>query len=838
MLLIIAMLSSLTACKESEEIVVPDESGENTQSNHEPIMDPETGEVIEYYNPELAKTGVYEITDIDLGFGDRDVYVTDAGCNDNGAYYVVCENDIYWNHAYYLCELDNAGNFSGQVRLSLPADIDRSEGGEATAVMKANEEKAGISYDDIADLLSENKIKYESIDSVYYEFFHYAGDGIYEAVIRVYADGWEECSKEYSFNVRWNEDGECTDILYLPVDTGEGYIDNFVFSPDGRVTAVYNYYKWDDDAQGERAIIFSEDRFENPKNMIVAENDDLSDDFAYIGEFVTCGDKLMVLYESYEKPGEVYCAEMDTDTFEPADPYALDTLGAGTLYPIGSTDDGGLVFNTINGLQISQKGEKASVLLDAINSDFREDGCGYFVSEDGTDVFYLSYLTTSGKQYIAYCKKVLPEDVADCKVITYGSNVLYGDMIDMIVDFNEKNTGTRIVFKNYQFYEKRDDYEADLTKMYEDMKNGRMADIVFLDPYSCFELDLDTLSRKGVFADIGELIDNDPDMSREDYLTNIFDAFSYDGKLYRIVPSFSISSAYGNSEYVSGHENWNVDEFLEYADGLDPEESLMFTMFETRQNFLEDMLRYDGYCWIDKDRFSCDFTDISFMRLLGYASRIPEEIDYESIHMLNYWDGYDDMYYNGEIRVNLSYMPDYKGTYYDAYAACKTDPVFVGFPSPDSQGSVISYTSSYMLSADSPLLNESWDFIKQVLQMPYQDSESFFNFPVLRSSFEEKMEDCLNPFVSEDEEGYEYEYMPSYAVPDGFEEVPLMSQEQADAGKEFICSVDRLSFEDRELTDLILNEINTGFETGKSSEEIASSVQIVVQAYLDEKKAG
>lgn len=835
-LLIFSMLLSLSACKGGEEVTEPEEENTDTEEDFVVVTDPETGETVEYYHSDLAKTGVYDITDIDLGFGNKDIYVEDAGNTENGAYYVVCESDEYWNHAYYILDLDDKGKILSTTHLSLPVVPDRSEDDIQTDVTEANENTSGIVYDDVKDLFKDNKIKSDSVDAVYYEYFNYAGDGNYEAIIRIYTDGTEESSKEYSFNVRWNEDGECTDVLYLPVDCGEGYIDNYIYSPDGKLLMLYNYYMWDDDLNGECAIVFSEDRFDDPDNMVVSENKEISTWADYIGDFVTVGDKVYAVYDSLDHSGETTVSEIDTDTFEPVNSYLLDQLGSGSLYPIGATDDGQLIFKTNGGLQSCKDGEKATQFFDIINSDFRDDGSNFFVSVNGTEEFYLSYLNTKGEHYIAFCKHIPEEEVEDCDVVTLASVCLYGSMIDSIVDFNENNTGTRIVFKDYHIFEKNDDFNSDLNKLYDDMKNGRMADIVFLDPYS--GLDIDYLSYKGALADIGALIDEDPDMSRDDYLTNIFDAISFDGKLYRIMPSFSVYTAYGNSEYVSGCENWNVDAFLEYSEGLDPEESIMFTMYETRQNFLEDMLKYNGYCWVDRNTFSCDFNDINFMRLVGYASQVPEEIDFDGIHMQNYWDGYDEMYNSGEIRLKLEYMFAFKDSYYDAYATCKNEPAYVGFPSPDSHGSVITYTSYYLLSANSPVLDRAWDFAKQFLQSDYQESSEVFNFPVLKSAFDKKMEDCVNPFTGTDENGNEYEYIPTYESDGESVDVPFMTEEQIEAGKELIYSIDRLTFEDMELTELIINEVNDGLDSGKTPEEISSSVQMAVQKVLDERKAG
>ncbi|MBP5553722.1 MAG: hypothetical protein J6X94_02510 [Lachnospiraceae bacterium] len=830
------MLLSLSACKGGEEPQEPVEVPENTEEEYEEIVDPDTGEVVEYYHSELAKTGVYDITDIDLGFGTRDVYVNDAGKTESGVYYVVCENDDYWNHAYYILDLDDKGNLVNTTHLSLPVSLPVSEE-EQSEVTEANKETSGIVYEDVNDLFKENKIKPEEVDSIYYEYFNYAGDGTYEAIIRIYTNSYEEASKEYSFNVRWNNEGECTDVLYLPVEYGDGYIDGYVYSPDGRLSVLYDSYTWDDDISGQSVIVFSEDRFDDPETMVVTENKDFSSWTDYLGHFVNVGDKTLAVYDSVDAPYETCVGEIDTDTFEPSNSYVLDQLGSGSLYPMGATDDGQLIFKTNAGLQSCKDGEKAVQFFDTINSDFRNEGCGYFVSLNGTEEFYMSYINTKGERYIAYCKHVPEENVEDCDVVTLASTVLYGNMIDSIVDFNEKNNGFRIVFRDYNIFEKKDDYEYDMKKLYEDMKNGRMADIVFLDPYS--NVDIDYLSYSGVLADIGALIDEDPDMSRDDYLTNIFDAISFDGKLYRIMPSFSLYTAYGNSEYISGCENWTVDEFLEYSEGLDPLDSIMLTMYETRLNFLEDMLKYNGYSWIDRDNYSCDFNDINFLRLVGYAAKVPEEIDFEGIHMQNYWNGYEDMYKSGEIRLKLEYMISYKESYYDAYSTCKNEPLYVGFPSPDSQGSVITYTSFYLLNASSPVLDRAWKYAKGFLLSDYQESENVFNFPVLRSAFDKMMEDCKNPFTSVNELGEEYEYMPQYVDENGeLTDVPFMTDEQIEQGKDFVMSVDRLAFEDQELNELIINVIYEGFDAGKTPEEIGASVQMAVQEVLDERKAG
>ena len=111
------------------------------------------------------------------------------------------------------------------------------------------------------ELFEENNISVGYIDAVYYEYFHYAGNNKIEALLRIYTGGYEESSKEYVFDLLWDENGECTDLVYLPIEYGNGYIDRFAYAPDGKLAVVYNCNMWEDNIEGEMATVFFENRF-------------------------------------------------------------------------------------------------------------------------------------------------------------------------------------------------------------------------------------------------------------------------------------------------------------------------------------------------------------------------------------------------------------------------------------------------------------------------------------------------------------------------------------------------------------------------------------------------
>ena len=389
---------------------------------------------------------------------------------------------------------------------------------------------------------------------------------------------------------------------------------------------------------------------------------------------------------------------------------------------------------------------------------------------------------------------------------------------------------TDAVFKDYEYYSTYENYEAGLEKMYEDMMNGRMADIVSVDYMNA--LDVRSLEEKDLLADIGELIENDPSMNMDDYCTNVFDAVSVNGGLYQVVPTFTVGTLFGSPEYLDGMTDWNVDTFLEYAESAENNGDKMFNIYENRNEFLSDLIDQCGYEWIDLDRKSCDFNDPGFYRLIGYSLTLPEYVDYNGEYADFYWNNYDHIMMDGYVRLKNLTITDFKSDYFAAYADCNAAPVFIGWPSSGSNGSTVAYSNYFMLSKDSQLLDESWDFVKYFLT-DYQNTDRYYGFPVLKSALHEVIESATVPYTGTGSDGKDYDYTYNYHVGDENMEVPVMTQDQVKVYEDFILSVDRLYFNDSDLKALIMEELAYSAAEGKTPEETASRIQVQVQEALN-----
>lgn len=95
-----------------------------------------------------------------------------------------------------------------------------------------------------------------------------------------------------------------------------------------------------------------------------------------------------------------------------------------------------------------------------------------------------------------------------------------------------------------------------MNKLNTDIVSGNVPDILVLNS----QLPVNSYVAKGLFEDLYPFIDKDPDLERADYLPNILEAFSVDGKLYQLVPSFGIQTAVAKTSDVGPEPGWTLQD--------------------------------------------------------------------------------------------------------------------------------------------------------------------------------------------------------------------------------------------------------------------------------------
>ena len=192
--------------------------------------------------------------------------------------------------------------------------------------------------------------------------------------------------------------------------------------------------------------------------------------------------------------------------------------------------------NMIAGYNIGD--ENYTELLNFVDSDI-DAGNMNFICPTAEGKFLMgAYNIETWNMEMFELTKVDPADVKDKVVLTLG--MLYSDyqMTSEVIKFNKTNEDYRIKLVIYNTYNSDENPEGAITQLNNDITGGKMPDILITNSYS---MPLNSYISKGSFEDLYTWLDSDGELNREDYMPNVLEAFTVDGKLYQITPSFSMS---------------------------------------------------------------------------------------------------------------------------------------------------------------------------------------------------------------------------------------------------------------------------------------------------------
>ncbi|MDR2572158.1 MAG: extracellular solute-binding protein, partial [Oscillospiraceae bacterium] len=178
------------------------------------------------------------------------------------------------------------------------------------------------------------------------------------------------------------------------------------------------------------------------------------------------------------------------------------------------------------------------------------------------NILKLDHSTTLGITVMKYTKTDAPIHTDKTKLVlgVFFSN----DMISRTVsDFNKLSPKYEIEIKEYMG-QRGVDFIGALDAYNLDLITGNIPDITAI--HIIASMPLRSYFDKGVFADLYEFFDADPDINREDYVDSVLKALETDGKLYTMAPSFEIDTLIGKKSVVGADMGWTWDEFFALLD--------------------------------------------------------------------------------------------------------------------------------------------------------------------------------------------------------------------------------------------------------------------------------
>jgi ABC-type glycerol-3-phosphate transport system substrate-binding protein len=755
-------------------------------------------------NAAMAKENVYKMEEITLPEFEGDSYYVRGTAHKDGMIYMMIEVQ-HWRDAVdqtdiRLISMKEDGTDMQVRQLAFP---DKKE-------------------NDTASVENNNIWVYDN----YYNFVFSPDGKVYANRQHSYEDSSDPDNYIYeqTFYVNcWDADGSFLWEKQLEglITEEEGiWVNNMVAASDGTVHLILsgnNIYKMSVDAQGNvsERVPVSDDvtkLFQNSESIIPRED----------GSF-------FVMYRDENDWTKAYITTYDlsTDTVgEPSEMPSSLTWGGMDYMQAGKSSD--LIYTNSNGIFAYNIGDaQGTQKMSYINSDLNITSMISAMELDG-NAFLGLYSEDYGQDLKAgIFNYVDPKDIPDKAVLVLAGNYVGSDLKKRIVEFNRSSEQYRIVVKEYNSYNTYEDYRAGVNQLNNDIITGNMPDILLTEG-----LPAENYAVKGLLADIGEMIKNDEELSQVEFVQNAFDAYSLDGKLYFVIPYFSVNTMVAKTSLVGDRTSWTMEEAQAVLSTMQENAALMGEM--TRGNFFGTMMNFCAGDFVDVSTGKCNFNSPEFINMMEYAKTLPAELN-EDYYGEDYWMNYRSQYRDNRTLLEYVSIGSIRNLNYTINGDMGEDVTYIGFPTESGQGSYINAYQTYAISSRSKNKEGAWEFIRFYLTEEHQKTLEY-GMPIQMKYFKANAQKALEKPYYVDENNNKVEYEDSYYMNGETITLPQLNQAQIDQAVNFILSVNKRYYNNDDVMTIINEEMESFYSGQKSAQEVATIIQSRAQIYVDENR--
>lgn len=434
--------------------------------------------------------------------------------------------------------------------------------------------------------------------------------------------------------------------------------------------------------------------------------------------------------------------------------------------------------------------------------DFAPRATDYIPLGDG------EFLVRSSRELM----RLSPSDIPAESVTTLTLGTLDAKFLTASVQkFNSENPSCRIEIEDYSKYDLSPDSGEGLRRLNTEIISGSGPDILDL----C-SLPVSTYLHAGLLCDLKPFIAADPSYKNMEFVPTAEKVLETDGKLYALVPAYSIMSFVGSAE-LGGDNSLSLSRLSSLSGQMSEGENLFGTIFSKR-DFLNCILSVADSAFLDYAGQTCRFDSPEFGELLEFAASLPDEADRsEDLQMIakrqqllsvNHFGGYGSLiawnYYFGD---SLS---------------------FLGVPSGDGAGAILCPYISLGISRNCQTPELAWSFLRSFLSDEFQFSTADNLLPISQKAMDYKREsfkswmDGGGIFSLLDADGNEVSFPASDSDP-----FALM-------GRLMLC-VNSVYDEKQALCDLIWSDAKAYFAGDISLEEAQARLQSRASIFISEQ---
>jgi len=514
-------------------------------------------------------------------------------------------------------------------------------------------------------------------------------------------------SGDYSYTV-YTLDRECNVTDKVPLDIDNAYIIDFTVCSDGTIAVLSERDNYNHIALlgGDGKLIADKRTEGHAKGMF------------------SCGENVYV-FTREEKTELKQISAKDTElktiqTLDIIPEYCSVKNGFEEYDAVFRLEDG------IYGYKISDNSIHS--ILNWVDSDIYFSQLNYYSILNPDNIIYMAYDLDSDYSF-RYLSRIAGDElekIQNRKLITIASlNIVNEDLQKMAQEYNSSSDEFRISIEDYSKYRGSDLFSSHLD---EAIIKGNIPDIVIgsnsINGVTCF--DWQRYTNSGLFEDLRRYMDTDPEFNREDYFSNLFDAFAEGNAQYQIPVRFSVKCLTGKDSVLGDITGYTWSNFFE----TEKEDGLISS--ERRSNLVLNLIESNLSEYIDFSAGKCHFNRDDFVRLLEYIkdNGVDDETDCMTAREKDVPEG--------RCTFNLSDFTDFRGIAFDQQMYVGEDMAFLGYPSDSDSSCMAASEFIAAVCSSSSSKDEAWSIVKYLLSDKFQVNLQHYcrEFPVKKSAFQ------------------------------------------------------------------------------------------------------
>lgn len=406
---------------------------------------------------------------------------------------------------------------------------------------------------------------------------------------------------------------------------------------------------------------------------------------------------------------------------------------------------------------------------------------------------------------------------SDKRILTLGMVMTVQGLEKAVAEFNRYSREYQVEILDY--YRQAGNYEDAMEQLNLDVITGKAPDII-----SMSGIDSSLFSKKGLFSDLYDFMQDDPECSKDMLMPSVCGAYEENGHLYSISPSFLLHSMWGYRDVTGGRSGVTFEELFQILEDSGKDLNAIGG-FSADEPVLTRLCTVSMDEFVDWENGICAFDGEYFKRALSFAKEYTG----------NYTGGtWQEQIRNREVVMTvglISGVSDYQ-IQNELFGG---DAAFIGYPVAEGRGTAIAFLDSDVaVNARKEDPAGAWEFVKFYLLQGYDGQ----GFPVLKEQFEQAMAAAMTEDYGMAEDG-RTERIPKDSYHTGKEYIFIYAatQDDVDAVKALVESAEK-KCEIYLTIQNIINEEAEGYFSGqvdldRTADKIQNRVSLLLQESLN-----